>query len=114
VAVWRNAPAAETRKNYGVATQSDGTVSEVVEKPADSGSLSCGMGVYVLSRSAIARFMDSPVDADSRERGITGGIQAAIDAGVSFQTFHFDGYYNNINSHSDVVAVAARGALQTR
>jgi dTDP-glucose pyrophosphorylase len=50
---WRDAPPAETRKNFGIATTPEGAVSRVIEKPVDGRGLRCGMGGYVLSRSAI-------------------------------------------------------------
>jgi glucose-1-phosphate thymidylyltransferase len=103
--VWLEAPAAELQKNFGIATGSDGFVLEVIEKPSAFHGLSCGMGVYVLNRSAISCFKDAPVDSRTGERGITGGIQSAIEGGVTFRTISFSGYYNNVNSHSDVMAV---------
>lgn len=101
---WRDAPAVETRKNFGIALRSDGRVAEVIEKPADPRGLSCGMGVYVLTPSVISRFRDAPVDGCTGERGITAGLQAAIDAGIMFRPIPFTGYYNNINSYRDVAA----------
>ena len=103
--VWRDAPPAETRKNFGVSAGSNGFVVEVIEKPIDCHGLSCGMGVYVLTRPVISCFQDAPVDSRTGERGITGGIQAAIDAGITFRAIRFSGYYNNVNSRSDVIAV---------
>jgi dTDP-glucose pyrophosphorylase len=63
------------------------------------------MGVYVLNRPAISCFIDAPVDSRTGERGITGGIQTAIQRGVGFEAVAFSGYYNNVNSPSDVIAV---------
>jgi dTDP-glucose pyrophosphorylase len=104
---WRDAPAAETEKNFGIAMRPDGFISNVIEKPTDSRGLHCGMGVYVLTRRAIECFRDVPADPRTGERGITAGIQAAIDAGIGFRAVPFAGYYNNVNAHSDVAAVEA-------
>ena len=106
VAVWRAAPAAEIRKNFGVAVDRDGRVTSVVEKPDRIAGLECGVGVYVLSKAAIACFERAPIDSRG-ERGITAGIQTAIETGVAFRTLPFDGYYNNVNSHEDLAAVEA-------
>jgi len=45
------------------------------------------------------------IDPRTGERGITGAVQSAIDAGVRFRAIPFSGYYNNVNSSSDVMAV---------
>ena len=103
--VWRDAPAAETQKNFGVSLNADGSVSGVIEKPVDCRGLRCGMGVYVLTRSVISAFRDAPIDARTGERGITAAVQAALDAGVAFNAIPFSGYYNNVNSLADVAAV---------
>lgn len=103
--VWREAPIGEIRKNFGLRTNSDGSVLEVVEKPVDCRRLSCGMGVYVLDRFTISCCSDAPVDARTGERGITGAIQTAIQRGVGFEAVSFSGYYNNVNCPSDVIAV---------
>ena len=102
---WRDAPAAETQKNFGVSLNADGFVSGVIEKPVDCHGLRCGMGVYVLTRSVISAFRDAPIDPRTGERGITAAVQAALDAGVAFHAIPFSGYYNNVNSLSDVAAV---------
>jgi dTDP-glucose pyrophosphorylase len=105
LALWRDAPAAETQKNFGVSLNADGSVSGVIEKPVDCHGLRCGMGVYVLTPSVISVFRHSPIDARTGERGITAAVQAALDAGVAFSAIPFSGYYNNVNSLSDVAAV---------
>jgi dTDP-glucose pyrophosphorylase len=105
VVFWREAPPEETAKNFGITSRSDGLVSEVVEKPTDACGLSCGMGVYVLTRSGISCFHKAPIDPATGERGITYGIQAAIAAGLRFRAIPFSGYYNNVNSSADVIAV---------
>lgn len=102
---WREAPSTEIQKNFGLRTSSNGFVLEVIEKPIHCHRLSCGMGVYVLNRSVISCFSDAPVDSRTGERGITSGIQRALQRGVTFQTVSFSGYYNNVNSASDVIAV---------
>jgi dTDP-glucose pyrophosphorylase len=102
---WRDAPAGETARNFGIETHSDGFASAVIEKPADSCHLKCGMGVYVLTRQVIATFSNAPVDTRTGERGITDGIQAAITAGVRFRPVPFSGYYHNVNSGADLLAV---------
>jgi dTDP-glucose pyrophosphorylase len=102
---WRNAPAAETGKNFGIETTVDGVVADVIEKPADCRGLGCGMGVYVLTHAVISCFRRAPIDSRTGERGITAGVQAAIDAGVAFRTIPFSGYYNNVNAITDVIEV---------
>jgi dTDP-glucose pyrophosphorylase len=114
LAFWREAPAVETHKNFGISTAADGRVSTLTEKPTDLRGLRCGMGVYVLTRSAIACFHHAPVDRATGERGITGAIQTAIDAGVAFETIPFSGFYSNVNSHSDLMAVERHVAHAAR
>jgi dTDP-glucose pyrophosphorylase len=111
---WPDGPAAETRKNFGIMATSDGTVSRVIEKPADCRGLTCGVGLYVLPRSAIACFARAPIDLRTGERGITGAVQTAIDAGIRFRAIPFSGYYNNVNSSSDVMAVESYLAQPVR
>jgi dTDP-glucose pyrophosphorylase len=105
VAFWRGAPAEETSKNFGIGSDADGFVSAVVEKPADARHLNCGMGVYVLTASVISCFHRAPIDPRTGERGITDGIEAAMAAGFRFRAIPFSGYYNNVNSSADVMAV---------
>jgi dTDP-glucose pyrophosphorylase len=102
---WRDAPAEETANNFGIATRADGFVAGVIEKPANPRGLSCGMGVYVLTPSVISCFRNARVDSRTGERGITDGIQAAIEAGVRFRAIPFSGYYKNVNTSADVMAV---------
>jgi dTDP-glucose pyrophosphorylase len=104
IAIWRGAPASETTKNFGVTIDGGGRVTNVVEKPEAAALFDCGVGVYALTRAAISCFENAPVDARG-ERGITGAIQTAIDAGITFRTFSFSGYYNNVNSLDDLAAV---------
>ena len=78
--------------------------SLVIEHPRDCRSLFCGMGVYVLTQSAISDFRSALVDPLTGERGITSGLQAAIEAGIQFSPVPFDGYYNNINTPADYIA----------
>jgi dTDP-glucose pyrophosphorylase len=102
---WRDAPADETASNFGIVTRPDGFVAGVIEKPANPRGLSCGMGVYVLTPSVISCFHKARVDSRTGERGITDGIQAAIEAGIRFRTIPFSGYYKNVNTSADVMAV---------
>jgi glucose-1-phosphate thymidylyltransferase len=111
---WPDAPAAETRKNFGISATSDGIVARVIEKPADCRGLRCGLGVYVLPRSVISCFGRAPIDPRTGERGITDAIQRAIEAGITFQAIPFSGYYNNVNSSSDVMAVESYMARPVR
>ena len=101
----RAAPPEETARNFGIAAHPDGFVSGVVEKPADFRGWHCGMGVYVLSPAVVDCFRDAPIDARTGERGITDGIHAAIASGIRFRTVPFSGYYKNVNSRADVMAV---------
>ena len=101
VLVWKEAAAGDTRNNFGVAIN-NGTVRRVVEKPYDVAGLQCGIGAYVLDRKAVASLRNAAVDTATGERGITAGIQAAIDAGVRFTPIEFSGYYNNVNAPADV------------
>src|SRR5207253_7761121 len=105
VVFWRGATDAETRKNFGISIHADGSIADVIEKPIDCCDLRCGMGVYVLTRSIISGFPETPIDARTGERGITNAIRSALGAGAAFSAIPFSGYYNNINSPSDVVAV---------
>jgi dTDP-glucose pyrophosphorylase len=102
--LWPEGAAADTRQNFGVVS-SAGVVSQVVEKPRDCGGMQCGVGVYVLTQSVISCFRSAPIDRRTGERGITDGLQAAIDAGVRFRVIPFSGYYRNVNSRADVAAI---------
>jgi hypothetical protein len=53
----------------------------------------------------ISTFSTASVDARTGERGITDGLRAAIATGIRFRPIPFSGYYNNVNSGADVVAV---------
>lgn len=108
--VWTGATAAETRKNFGVATAGD-LVHQVIEKPTNVAGWRCGIGAYVLDRRVLGCFRLAPIDAVTGERGITSGIQAAIDAGVSFRVVEFSGYYNNVNEPTDVDEVERHLAM---
>jgi dTDP-glucose pyrophosphorylase len=61
--------------------------------------------VYVLTPPVISCFHKAPIDSRTGERGITDGIQAAIEAGIRFRTIPFCGYYKNVNTNADVMAV---------
>ena len=102
---WRGASPDAVTRNFGVVVGPDGAADAVVEKPADSDGLACGIGVYVLTPATISTFHAVPRDPVTGERGITDGIQAAIAAGVRFQLTPFVGFYTNINTRSDLAAV---------
>src|SRR5689334_12659634 len=75
--VWREAPATEVSRNFGVVSDRHGRVVRVLEKPEPSPQLQCGMGIYILTTAAISCFARTPVGANG-ERGITAAIQCAI------------------------------------
>jgi dTDP-glucose pyrophosphorylase len=100
---WDEAPELETRKNFGIKVQ-EGLVTNVIESPRDGCDLLCGMGVYVLTQPVISCFRRTLVDPGSGERGITTGLQVAIELGIHFSLVRFRGYYNNINTPSDFMA----------
>ena len=102
--VWSEADATDVRQNFGVVFGA-GAVSRVVEKPRDCVGMQCGIGVYVLTPPVISCFHAAAIDVRTGERGITEGLQAAIEAGVDFHVVRFSGYYRNINSRADVAAV---------
>jgi dTDP-glucose pyrophosphorylase len=114
LAFWCDAPEEETANNFGIAASADGVVSGVIEKPANPHGLSCGMGVYVLTPSVISCFHRAPVDSRTGERGITHGIQAAIEAGVRFRAIPFSGFYKNVNTSADLVSVESYLASPVR
>src|SRR5438105_5501590 len=95
---------ADPRQHFGAVSAAD-VVSHVVEKPRDCAGMQCGVGVYVLTQPAISCFRAAPVDARTGERGITDGLQAAIDAGIDFRVIRFSGYYRNVNTRADVAAI---------
>jgi dTDP-glucose pyrophosphorylase len=104
IALWPGATDADTRQNFGCVV-THGIVSRAIEKPVDCRGLRCGIGVYVLTRSAISCFRLARVDVRTGERGITAGLQAAIEAGVAFRAIPFSGYYKNVNSRADVAEI---------
>ena len=110
---WPDGSEADTRHNFGIVANG-AVVTRVVEKPHDSRSMQCGVGVYVLNHEAISCFRAAPVNACSGERGITDGLQAAIDAGITFRVIPFSGYYRNVNSLGDVAAIEQRLARPVR
>lgn len=100
VCIWRDAPLATIRENFGVVFK-DGAVTELVEKPADPHGLLCGIGVYALTREAIALFASSPVNAVKGEREITEALRHLMRCGRPLQAFDFNGLYININRMTD-------------
>lgn len=102
--VWNHALETETRKNFGIAVE-NGVARYVLEKPAATGRLFCGIGAYVLNRDVLACFRRAAIDAVSGERGITAGLQTAIESGIRFECLGFSGYYNNVNTPDDARAV---------
>jgi dTDP-glucose pyrophosphorylase len=100
VCIWREASADAIRENFGVVLQ-DGAVVEMVEKPADTAGLACGIGVYALTRDAIAMFASSPVNPVKREREITEALRHLVRHGVPLGAFAFSGLYININRLTD-------------
>jgi glucose-1-phosphate thymidylyltransferase len=100
VCLWREAPADAVRENFGVVLEG-GAVVEMVEKPADTTGLLCGIGVYALTREAIALFATSPVNAVKGEREITEALRHLVRNHVPLGAFEFSGLYININRLSD-------------
>jgi dTDP-glucose pyrophosphorylase len=101
---WCGASPADTRKNFAIATDPDGVVHAVTEKPIDTEGMRCGVGVYVLTPEVVACFAAAPVDARG-ERGITSGIAAALACGLRFQQASFHGFYGNVNCGADLAAI---------
>jgi dTDP-glucose pyrophosphorylase len=100
VCVWREAPPDATRENFGVVVD-NGAVVEMVEKPADPRGLLCGIGVYALTRDAIALFASSPVNPVKGEREITEALRHLVRHRVPLGAFEFSGRYININRLAD-------------
>lgn len=100
VCVWRDAPPETVSENFGVVLE-NGAVLELVEKPADPGRLLCGIGVYALTREAIAMFATSPINPAKGEREITEALRYLVRHGVPLGAFEFSGRYININRIKD-------------
>jgi UDP-N-acetylglucosamine diphosphorylase / glucose-1-phosphate thymidylyltransferase / UDP-N-acetylgalactosamine diphosphorylase / glucosamine-1-phosphate N-acetyltransferase / galactosamine-1-phosphate N-acetyltransferase len=100
VCVWRDASAETTRENFGVVLD-NGSVAELVEKPVDPQGLLCGIGVYALTREAIAMFATSPINAAKGEREITEALRHLVRNRVPLGAFDFSGLYININRATD-------------
>lgn len=98
---WREAGAADTSRNFGMAVR-DGAVSSVVEKPTETAGLVCGMGVYLFTRAVLEGFRTAPINPVSKEREITTAIAAAIAGGTRFAAVPFEGTYVNINTAEDL------------
>jgi glucose-1-phosphate thymidylyltransferase len=100
VCLWRDASPETISENFGVVLR-DGAVTEMVEKPADPAGLLCGIGVYALTREAIALFATSPVNPAKGEREITEALRHLVRHGVPLGAFEFSGRYININRVTD-------------
>jgi UDP-N-acetylglucosamine diphosphorylase / glucose-1-phosphate thymidylyltransferase / UDP-N-acetylgalactosamine diphosphorylase / glucosamine-1-phosphate N-acetyltransferase / galactosamine-1-phosphate N-acetyltransferase len=96
VCLWDEAPPETTRENFGV-TLEDGTVAELIEKPAEPRGLQCGIGVYALQRACIEKFIDAPINPVKGEREITESLRYVMHHGFPLGAFHFSGAYVNIN-----------------
>ncbi len=103
---WSEAGAADTSRNYGMLLR-DGVVTSVIEKPADTAGLVCGMGVYLFTREVLEGFRTAPINPKSGEREITTAIAAAIEGGTRFAAPAFEGTYVNINTTEDLERASA-------
>lgn len=97
--VWRAAPERATRANFGVALDDGGRVTAVVEKPAETRDLLCGLGLYLLTPEVIARFPATPRDVRG-ELAVTAAIAHTLDAG--YRAVEFTGRYFNVNTAEDL------------
>jgi dTDP-glucose pyrophosphorylase len=101
VGIWPEAPAATTRKNFGVRLDDAGRVLAFAEKPAATAGLVCGIGVYLLTRKQIESFAGAPLNPVTGEREITVAMDHLRSCGESMATFRFEGHYFNVNSAED-------------
>jgi dTDP-glucose pyrophosphorylase len=104
--VWPEGPPASTRANFGVATGADGAVSDLVEKPADTEGLVCGVGAYLLTRTLIESFARAPVNAARGEREITEALRHTLREGARYATWPLHGRYVNVNTPADLAEVS--------
>jgi glucose-1-phosphate thymidylyltransferase len=100
VCIWREAPPETTAENFGVVLE-NGAVVEMVEKPANPKGLLCGIGIYALTREAIALFATSPINPVKGEREITEALRHLVRHRVPLGAFEFSGRYININRIKD-------------
>jgi len=100
VCIWREATPETTAENFGVVLK-DGAVAEMIEKPTDTKGLLCGIGVYALTREAIALFASSPINPVKDEREITEALRHLVRHRVPLGAFEFSGLYININRVAD-------------
>jgi glucose-1-phosphate thymidylyltransferase len=101
VGIWPEAPAATTRKNFGVRLDDAGRVLAFEEKPKATEGLICGIGVYLLTRKQIESFAGAPVNPATGEREITAAMDYLRTSGGTMATFRFEGHYFNVNSAED-------------
>lgn len=102
---WPEASDQETRNNFGIRME-DATPVELIEKPRDLTGLQCGLGVYLLTREAIARFPETPRNPRSGEREITAALAFTLAQGVPYEVVSFRGQYVNVNDVEDLARVA--------
>jgi glucose-1-phosphate thymidylyltransferase len=100
VCLWDEAPGEATRENFGVMLE-NGAVADLVEKPAETRGLQCGIGVYALERACIEKFAEAPVNPVKGEREITEALRYVMRHGFPLGAFHFSGAYVNINRLAD-------------
>lgn len=106
--VWRDAAPADVRSNFGVSMTEDDHVSAVEEKPADGSRWSCGIGLYVVDARTLDAVARSAPHTSVAEYGITDALAVALAAGVKMRAVPFRGFYRNVNTAADVLAVEAR------
>ena len=99
--IWREAPAAVTRRNFGVRLDRDGAPEAVIEKPTDADGLCCGLGLYSLTPEVIGRFGAAPVTPSTGEREITAALAFAMRT-TRFGVWGFTGRYFNLNTAADL------------
>ncbi len=85
-------------QRFGIAEVEHGRVIELVEKPAEPKSNLAIIGLYYLSDGAVLKeHIDRLITGNRRTKGeyqLTDALQSMIDAGVGFDAFSVDGWFD--------------------
>lgn len=113
IGVLRDAQPEQIRRNYAVSLNGERVVA-VEEKPQRPANNLCGMGFYFFQPDVFDHIRRTAPSPRTNELEITDVLQTVIDSGTSLRAVLFDGSYVNVNTPSELDAVAAALAQDAR